>query len=259
MTEHDERIEELLAGYALGALGPDDLAGAELALSEHVPGCATCRSLLSDFQGVAGELALAAAPAEPSSMLETRVRRSIDGGAPSRRWSRGRALLAGSAAMLVLVLGASTAFLATRVSRAEQLEDAMAAGFRTLADPASRSVDMAEGAPFRLYVTYVPGSDRMVLMGLNLPEPEGGETYRLWGLAGESSTLLAEFSPDDDGLVAIELEGNAEAFDHLVCDVVGEDAGPSPGETIWGGAVHEAAAVSTTGDRVSVGRDSPYD
>jgi hypothetical protein len=241
MTEHDERIEELLAGFALGSLDRADEAEAEVALAEHVPSCAVCRGLLADFQSVAGELALAAAPSEPSAMLEARVRRSIDG-APSRRWSRGRALLAGSAAVLVLVLGATTAMLATQVSEAEGFQNALAAGYETLADPRSESVDMApDSEQVYLFVTYVPGTDEMVLMGTNLPAPEEGEVYRLWGLDGESSTLLTEFVPDDDGLVAIELTGNVEAYDHLVCDTVeqGEEPSQAPGPTIWGGPVEE--------------------
>ena len=65
MTEDHDRIEELLAGHALGALGDEDLAEAERLLAEHVPTCPTCRAASGSFRETSADLALAAPAAAP--------------------------------------------------------------------------------------------------------------------------------------------------------------------------------------------------
>ena len=78
VTEDHERIEELLAGYALLSLEGEDAAEADRLLSEHVPGCARCRRTLADFQTLSGDLALAAPPADPPETLLPRIHRAMD-------------------------------------------------------------------------------------------------------------------------------------------------------------------------------------
>ena len=60
MTWDHERVEQLLAGHALGVLDDDEAALAERALVEHVPECSRCRRALSEYEALAGDLALAA-------------------------------------------------------------------------------------------------------------------------------------------------------------------------------------------------------
>ena len=57
MIEDHERIEELLAGYALRSLDGPDAEDADRLLADHVPTCLTCRRTIADFREVTGDLA----------------------------------------------------------------------------------------------------------------------------------------------------------------------------------------------------------
>ena len=58
-----------VAGWALGALDPDDMA----AFEEHLRSCEQCQAQVAEFTPVAMSLALAAAAAEPPAGLELKV------------------------------------------------------------------------------------------------------------------------------------------------------------------------------------------
>src|SRR5205823_257627 len=62
MTDHD-RIEELIAARALGALDPHEVTELDGLRGEHGPDCVTCRAHEDDYGEVAGRLAFAAEPA----------------------------------------------------------------------------------------------------------------------------------------------------------------------------------------------------
>src|SRR3954454_2545884 len=98
--EHD-RIEELLAGYALQSLSGDDARETDRLLADHVPSCAACRGILRDFQGVTGDLALGAEAVAPPDVLLPRLHREM--GAPARR--RRPVAVAAAAASIVAVVG----------------------------------------------------------------------------------------------------------------------------------------------------------
>ena len=68
-----EAYEELAAGYALGALDPDDAARFE----RHLVRCARCQAAVADFEDVAASLAEAAPVASPRPELRDRVVRSL--------------------------------------------------------------------------------------------------------------------------------------------------------------------------------------
>jgi len=117
VNEDHERIEELLAGYALLGLSGEDAVEADRLLSDHVPSCPRCRDAVAGFQDVAGELALAAAPAAPPELLLPRIRRDVARIPLSRRRRAPVAAVAGVVA--VVSLAGLSASLGNRVSRAE--------------------------------------------------------------------------------------------------------------------------------------------
>src|SRR6266542_3281215 len=63
--------EELAAGFALGALEPDD----EQAFHRHLEGCPSCRSSLREFEELTSSMALAAPQVEPPASLRAGIRR----------------------------------------------------------------------------------------------------------------------------------------------------------------------------------------
>src|SRR5207247_8831127 len=121
MSDQHERIEELLAGYALRALSDEDAAEADRLLAEHVPTCERCWELLPSYLEVGGDLALAAAPAEPPELLLPSLRQDI---AERRVTVRRRPLLAWGAAVaaaaVVGVVSWHTVALNGRLSQAER-------------------------------------------------------------------------------------------------------------------------------------------
>jgi anti-sigma-K factor RskA len=68
MTGHGA-WDELAAGYAVGALEPEE----EHAFLDHLPGCDRCRQTLAELADVTGQLAHAPAPAEPPGDLRGRI------------------------------------------------------------------------------------------------------------------------------------------------------------------------------------------
>ena len=58
-----------VAGWALGALDPDDMP----AFEEHLRSCEQCQAQVAEFTAVAKSLALAAPAAEPPAGLELKV------------------------------------------------------------------------------------------------------------------------------------------------------------------------------------------
>ncbi|HEU5225878.1 MAG TPA: hypothetical protein VFV29_08760, partial [Actinomycetota bacterium] len=120
MTEDHERIDELLAGYALLSLSGEEAADADRILVDHVPSCATCRATLSEFQAVSGDLALAAPPVDPPETLLPRLHHAIDEVPLAGRTPRRGALIAVAASAVALVaMGGLSLVLGNRLSNSE--------------------------------------------------------------------------------------------------------------------------------------------
>ncbi|HYU57094.1 MAG TPA: hypothetical protein VEO00_03465, partial [Actinomycetota bacterium] len=120
VPDHD-RIDELLAGHALGALSGEDLAAAEALFAEHVPGCPDCRRTIGELEALTGDLGLAA-PTRPApdtlwASLRREIRRPLPITAPRRlrlpTWA------AAAAAVAVVALGGLSATLSSRAAQAE--------------------------------------------------------------------------------------------------------------------------------------------
>ncbi len=69
----DQHPFDLLAGYALGSLGEDDL----LIVARHLPGCAICRAEVNAYFEVADQLALSVTPHTPPPGLKDRILQQV--------------------------------------------------------------------------------------------------------------------------------------------------------------------------------------
>jgi hypothetical protein len=223
-----ERVEELLAARALGALDGDDAALAERALLEHVPGCDRCRRALDGFGTVAGDLALAAPAVAPPETLLVRLRREVGGRRPRRRWNAG--WVAGAAAAVVLI-GLSTWTLATAMGLSGRLEDAevqtgwLVDALSTATHPSSQVLALAGGSDARVSVLSVPGDDRSYLMATNLPEPRF--TYHVW-FTGGGKTWHAGVLEIHHGWGMMPVETNPEEWEVVMLTDERRGGGPSP-------------------------------
>ena len=193
----DAETHELIAGYALDALEPDDRARAK----ELFAGSAEAREELRALTEVAAALATATAGPAPRPELRERIVAaaraepqtvvSLD----ARRRAKAMPALAAIAAVAAVVALAAGIWGATSSS---ELDDARAALERErrvsalLADPASRSVDLAAGEG-RLVVA---DDGRAVLVLDRLEHAPDGKTYEVWVLDGDAPVRAGLFDGD---------------------------------------------------------------
>ena len=212
---HSE-LEELAAGYVLGALEPDD----EHAFQRHLEGCPTCQATVRELEAVVGELAYSAPPADPPDTVWAGIRRQIKpearrGAVPAPAATappaprtpqaapagRGLRLLPGlaAAAAILLVVVLSLWNLNLRDENAVY-RDRLAALERATQlanDPTANLVALNEtpGAAPGAQATVIASTreDRGVLLVENLPPLARGRVYELWGIpAGADPATSAE-------------------------------------------------------------------
>ena len=216
MTEDHERIEELLAGHALGALDGEDRAEADRLLAEHVPTCLRCRTTLDPFLDVAGDLALAAPAAQPPDLLWGRLKRDVLAPpAPRRR----RVFAWGSvvtAAAAVVGLAAWNATLNTRLSNEVASQRQLSNAITTLADPNSTKVRLdSDTEPNPMEAAYVTRQAHLSIVGVGIPDPAPGQVYRLWLVGSQGNRLARDFRPDH-GVVVLTVSVDPSRYSELV-------------------------------------------
>lgn len=182
MSWRHERVEQLLASYALGGLDGEDAELAERALMEHVPGCDRCRRAWEEYRAVAADLALVApAGAVPDPVL-TRLRRSIWDRPAGRRAVRGSWIAGAAAAVVVVGISAWSLTLADRLSG--QLQDAqrtqgwLVDAVTTAIHPSGEVVSLQGAGDQRVSVLYVPGEEQVYVMAAQMPDP--AFSYHVW-------------------------------------------------------------------------------
>ena len=220
MTEDHDRIDELLAGYALLSLEGEDATEADLLLSEHVPGCARCRRTLSDFQALSGDLALAASPVEPPETMLPRIHRAIDDVPLEGRRPRRVALIAVAASAVALVaMGGLSLVMGNRLNDAETRAGTALEILSAMQSSGSQPVNVApEGSTppeSGLVEVSAPDIQRIYVASSNCPEPAPGHAYQLWlGSDGEWVPVGQMFRPED-GVVLLEVPVDVSRFDSI--------------------------------------------
>ncbi len=234
MIDHDA-TDELLAGYVLGSLSGEDAAEVDRLLAEHVPECAACRSTLDAFQGLTGEIGMAAAPSAPPETLLPRVHRSLDGG--RRRglpaWSPTRLVAAAAAA--VVVVGAAGLVISERAGSApeQRLSQADLATVRELKSKPDTQTNDIDG---RATEVVAPGVEELYIIGSGIETPPAGLTYRLWTVNEQGETWVGDFVPVD-GRIVLRVAVDPSTVDDLLVTLEPADSEPSqPGEPAWDAA-----------------------
>lgn len=225
MTWDHDRVEELLAGQALGSLDPEEAALSERALVEHVPECDRCRQALEDYRALAGDLALTAPPARPPDALLLRLRRET--GPRRRPFVGARWLETVAAAAAILGLIAWNLLLVGRLNRAEgRLDRAqgrqalMVEAMAAVGSPDASVVPMTGSPGVRAAMIYVHERHEAYFLASGLPQGD----YQLWLVTAESWESLGTFISSDG--IAV-LRATAEAQD--LREVVVTEAAPLRG------------------------------
>jgi anti-sigma-K factor RskA len=247
MTE--ERWNELAAAYALGALDADEKAAFEARLADD----ADLRSRVAEYEStlrqVAENLPGSGPPAELKSRMLARAREARppstpDIGRPTRAPLLPWALLAASIVGLAWAgvenrslnervaalsdelgeIGSTLAGAQTELARLDSLSQVLSGADVRLATLTG------EAAPALRLVWN--GERRLLLVAAtNLPVPDAGRTYQLWGIRGDEAPVsLGTFVTGPEGTALVTLAPDV-ATDFDVSAVTEEPAGGSPQPT----------------------------
>jgi anti-sigma-K factor RskA len=225
MTWDHARVEELLAGHALGVLDADEAALAERALVEHVPGCSRCRRALGEYEAVAGDLALAAAPVAPPDGFRRRVLRAAHRSGPRAASAFPRWLGAAAAALAIAALAGWNLLMVGRLERAEARQALMIEAVAAVGRPDAWAVPMRGGAGVRATMIYVHGSQEAYFVASGLPQPQG--EYQLWLVGAEGWVSLGTFTPQE-GIALVRARARAEDVTRVVVTAEPEGGSDRP-------------------------------
>ena len=201
------RVEELLAGYALDALSPDEEHEVGREILDHLASCATCQSLYRELRETADDLALAADPEPLSAGLRARVLEvTQDASHPAdvpRRFDRfARAVLVASLAA-VMSLGGVSVYLAARLgdARAEREQAQQVLAF--INDPSTSITTMqgSDGAGRMILALREDG--RALLIGSDLRLPDD-RIFEVWLVRGGGVVPAGVFTARN-GAAVVEL------------------------------------------------------
>ena len=237
----EEHVSALLAGYALGALDPDET---ELVL-RHLAGCPRCQAELHDYESAAGLLAYAS-PVQPPPV---RARGALLGRVaeigssnpeqmialpPTTRPSPARRLYqrvprivwiaASPAAVLVIALSVSSILMQDRIneqqSELQTVEQDRGKALEVLAvESDARFVSeltassAAPGARARLFVDLKANNAMMV--AIDLPTPPDGYAYVAWLTVHDEYARVGPLTLDNIGRAQLIIDppGNLDNYE----------------------------------------------
>jgi anti-sigma-K factor RskA len=200
-------LEQLAAGYVLGALEPDD----EHAFTEHLTGCLVCQAAVRQLEGVTGQLDRSVPPLEPPRALRVGLRRKVGLSRARRGVLAFRPRVSGVVlARLAVVAGALVLFALSFWNLTLRNQAAYYAQFQQVArlvnDPDARRVPLSspDGGPGRATVIAAHQRDEGVLLVEGLPPLVEGRVYQLWALP-PGGDLNADAAPGRVWLASGEL------------------------------------------------------
>jgi hypothetical protein len=211
MTLDHATIEELLAVRALGGLDGDDTAELDRLLASHGE-CVECRRIGDGFDEVAGRLALALDPIEPSPAIADRIVATEQVGAEQVSQRPQAALPRRAIAAVAVAAVLAAVIVAAGVVRNRPIPVTLAAGqtFVTFEAPQGGGV---------LTLAHTPGRPGALFRGHDVPDPGEGRVYEIWmiqdgtpisgGCVSPTDGRLAVFidaSLDDAEVMAVTLE-----------------------------------------------------
>jgi hypothetical protein len=233
-----ERIEELMAGYALRSLTGDDAREADRLLSEHVPGCTGCRQALLAFTDTVADLALAADPLLPPETLLPRLHRELEPRVARRPGARWVAMAAG--VVVVLVAGGLAVSQGIRAGDLAQQADLFAQALDLSQRPDARSASLVGSDaedPAPVSEVTAPDVGHFFLVGRDVPLAPSGMVYGIWLSDGVDAVFAGTFAPSPD-LTVVKVPFDRSRFDRVLITLEEEGTVPTaPGPPVW-----EAAA-----------------
>jgi anti-sigma-K factor RskA len=215
----EHAVRDLLPGYALGCLDPEE----KRAVAVHLTRCPACRAELETYVRVTDQLSMTAPAAEPSAGLELRILRGVE----TRRRSRfvtWRPALTAVAAVIVVALFTGNLLQWTGVVHRPGRGAAATMLTATLA---------GTGDARDAFGTVVldPGDREGVLAVTGLPRLDSEHRYQVWLIRGDERRSAGLFGVDERGYGSLLLAVPADFSDFRTLGITVEPAGGSPAPT----------------------------
>ena len=234
----DHEFDEVLAGYALDAIAPEDRQQVEAHLQE----CERCRDIVSSYQRVTEGLLYVPEPKQPPSSLRAGLLKQIDpvyvvpGGKRAFESVSARAI--GLALGLMVVLAVNVGVLLQAQRLLDQGQDALAqqqAGQTAIAIASypSSQVAVIEEDGVRGTFVYDPDLPVGVMYVWGLQPPSEDQAYQAWLVDPQGQRVnggLLTFS-QDPGFGWLMVEAPQPIAEFISLGVTLEPAGGSVGPT----------------------------
>lgn len=218
-------IGDLLDGYAIGALDPDDM----LRVAEHIGDCPAQQEQLIQLEATVGLLGLAVDPVEPPADLWDRLHQSSmaqSAPAPIPLTGAGRSRIAvprwlavglAAAAVILLISSVGLGMALRDANDDEPMFDSAMATYLTsggqLVQLSSHETPAYLGWNGRGSLLTAPGMDPMVIVDKCVPS-SSGYRYVVWLQSGDQRTPMGDIEIGQDGRGMMKLEGVESLADY---------------------------------------------
>lgn len=240
MNVNCQKIEPLLAGYALDALSRNE----KLEVEAHIQICKSCQTALEDYLSISDGLLGAVLPIQPLARVraglltkitsaEKSTGRSGNGGNNFSRWI----VAVGYLAVFFLVflninLMRNSNQMIKDIQNLQQQNEAYQTAFVLFADPNARTLEIDQqdisGA-----LVYDPDGHLAILNVQGLAELPEKQVYQIWLIEPDETRISGGlFSPSDEaGYVSFVINSPSSMSSFEDIGVTVEPEGGSPGPT----------------------------
>lgn len=242
MTPPDDNEIDLLAGYALGSLTPEEIAQVGRLLDRRPE----LRATLAELRETADQLPAALPEVEPPADLRRRTLDHAVGRAPAthsappaarglasmRRWLAAIGALAAAAAVIAAVLWGQLGSARSELARVQGQLAALQATQEELLAVIARPDALVRLTGPGGSGAVARGEDGSLALAARLPELESGRVYQLWLIQGDGPPESGgTFTVDAEGYGALSVPPGQSARAADTFAVTNEPAPGSPGPT----------------------------
>jgi anti-sigma-K factor RskA len=209
MNDSEDKLDELMAGYVLGDLSPEEAEDLQQLLERQPEKIQDLDSLKATL----GMMPYALPPMNPSPKVWTAIAESIEGDRQfkpiQKPFSRiGYPVMGSIAALLLMLLGWNNYQLRQNLITAQTEVAYQKDVVAMLQNPEThlvslKGMDMAARASGRVIMT--PGEPKSVLILQNLPTLPQGKYYQLWSIVNGKKVASGQFNADKNGTVLLKL------------------------------------------------------
>lgn len=224
MNKIHDRIQSLIAAYAMGAVPEDEVP----AIRSHILSCEACFAEAESYTEALAVLAVSVDPVDLPRGFAGRVLQAARGDATTpaprpKAASRGRlwrVLVPGVAVLAVISLLGTTAALVRSIDRQRQYEAVVAS---LVSDPEALSLEGPGGAE----AVLASSDDGLVLVAVDLGEAPRGRDYQLWLMKDGLPTPGVTFDVDDS-VAVVESIGDLASYDGAAITVEPDGGSSQP-------------------------------